>query len=152
MTQQIVHNDIKPANIAYSPERGAVLFDFGVATSIKHTRHTAGTPWYIPPDVLDSGMRGAPGDVWALGVTMLYVLGKTRLPERVTRGWIMKDMQDKDKASRGRMEGWLRLVESDREILDCVSPVEGLVHRMLEPTRETRIQAAQVLTSLEGSR
>jgi serine/threonine protein kinase len=32
--QEIIHYDIKPANIAYSPGRGAVLMDFGMADSV----------------------------------------------------------------------------------------------------------------------
>lgn len=44
VTQQVVHNNIKPENIAYSPERSAILLDFGLATLIERTRHTGGTP------------------------------------------------------------------------------------------------------------
>ena len=46
----IVHNDKKPANITYSPERGAVLIDFGIATRDGDRRSNGGTPWYLPPE------------------------------------------------------------------------------------------------------
>ncbi|SPQ21483.1 27e6b0ef-a855-4c85-aa69-e834c30132f5 [Thermothielavioides terrestris] len=62
-TQQIVHNDIKPANIAYSPQRGAVLLDFEMARFVHDNGPVGGTPWYIPPEFAENGMRGAPGDI-----------------------------------------------------------------------------------------
>ena len=148
----VVHNDIKPANIAYSPARGAVIFDFGLGTSINRTSHAGGTPWYVPPDVIHSGMRGPPGDVWALGVTMLYVLGKTRLPEKIAKRWVIKDVGDEDSDARRLMDKWLGLVESSRKKLDHFNPVESLVHQMLELGHRERIQAAQILTSLKGSK
>lgn len=72
--KDIIHNDIKPANITYSPLHGPVLIDFGLATSANEIMMTGGTPWYVPPDLIVEQQRGAPGDVWALGITMLYVL------------------------------------------------------------------------------
>lgn len=86
-SQQVVHHDIKPSNIAYSPQRGAVLLDFGLAGQNNETVPTGGTSWYVPPEFRSSQTRGAAGDMWALGVTMLYVLRKTRLPETVGIGW-----------------------------------------------------------------
>src|SRR5436190_18817354 len=69
--QRVVHNDIKPANIAYSPQRGAVLLDFGLAGEADVQAGEGGSPWYVPPEfAADASARGAPGVVWALGVTM----------------------------------------------------------------------------------
>lgn len=114
VTQQVLHNDIKPANIAYSPERGAVLLDFGLAESSASPRPTGGTPWYMPPESLSQKVRGAPGDVWALGVTMLYVLGEIQLPERTGKGWIIKDLRDETAESHRRMKRWIDFVEQGR--------------------------------------
>lgn len=72
-----------PANITYSPQRGAVLIDFEMATFTTGDTSSGGTPWCLPPEFVDSYKnRGAPGDIWALGMTMLYVLGKIGLPEK----------------------------------------------------------------------
>ncbi|RYP41521.1 hypothetical protein DL768_010487 [Monosporascus sp. mg162] len=43
--QKILHNDIKPANILYSRERGAVLIDFGLASYDGEIARAGGTPW-----------------------------------------------------------------------------------------------------------
>lgn len=152
--QKIVHNDIKPGNIAYSPERGAVLLDFGLAmttTEAAATENAGGTSWYIAPGVLHSEVRGAPGDVWALGVTMLYVLGKIDLPEKTTTQWAIKDVANEGGESNRQMKSWLKRVEKSREKLDRRGFVEGLVHRMLEEMSQKRVQAAQILTSFESA-
>ncbi|KAL5869367.1 hypothetical protein ACKVWC_010113 [Pyricularia oryzae] len=75
------HNDVKPANILYSRERGAVLIDMGLSTPTRSPGNAAGTPYYVPPEFLGQKLRGPAGDVWALGVTMLYALKKLPLPD-----------------------------------------------------------------------
>lgn len=80
--QGIENNDIKPGNILFSPERGAVLCDFGLSSRVGLSPSTAGgTPYYVPAEYIDKKSRGKPGDVWAFGVTMLYVLRHTKLPD-----------------------------------------------------------------------
>ncbi|KAK8066011.1 hypothetical protein PG997_012758 [Apiospora hydei] len=76
-----VHNDIKPANILYSRDRGAVLCDFGLSTLSNDAATNGGTPYYVPPEFIGKKLRGSPSDVWALGVTMLYVLKKITFPD-----------------------------------------------------------------------
>ncbi|TLD08051.1 hypothetical protein PspLS_12109 [Pyricularia sp. CBS 133598] len=66
--QKIVHNDIKPDNILYSPTRGAVLIDFGLSTEITGRSsglYTAGFPcdiWSFAPisaEVLAFAVEGS---------------------------------------------------------------------------------------------
>ena len=79
--EDVVHSDIKPGNIAYSSQRGPVLLGFGLAVRTSSDIPSGGTPWYIPPEYMYQRKRGTAGDMYALGVTMLYVLKKTPLPE-----------------------------------------------------------------------
>lgn len=177
-TQNMAHNDLKPANIAYSPERGAVLIDFGLASRATDY-HAGGTPWYVPPDYLSSRSRGCPGDIWALGVTMLYVLGHTCLPERAAPSWMIVEVDSRDinaPATR-QMAEWLENVDRLRRTalvrghtrgrgLEAVAStsmassgdsddnsnniavVERLVARMLEVSPAARVTAAQVVAEL----
>ncbi|KAK1514244.1 serine/threonine protein kinase-20 [Colletotrichum abscissum] len=147
--QRVIHNDIKPANIAYSPERGAVLLDFGLATTMDEKELPGGTPWYVPPDLIVQRTRGTPGDVWALGVTMLYVLGKITLPEKTTRGWLIRNVTNRHGEARERLLGWLDHVASARVRLDRSDMVEKTVFRMLEPGINSRLHASQIAASVE---
>lgn len=148
-SQDVVHNDIKPANIAYSTQRGAVLLDFGLAAQSDEPVSSGGTPWYVPPEYLDDDLRGAPGDLWALGLTMLYVLGKTMLPERCVPGWLIRDVRRK-RIVRETMLAWVDQVDDIRDGLDRDDLVESLVCNMLQ-TRERRIRAAEIVAALEGN-
>ncbi|KAI8278874.1 hypothetical protein K4K60_005891 [Colletotrichum sp. SAR11_57] len=148
VSRSFVHNDIKPANIAYSPERGAVLLDFGLATALDAPAMLGGTPWYIPPDLVTRQTRGAPGDVWALGVTMLYVCGRMKLPERAARGWLIRDVTVENSDARLRMMKWLDVIQQAKEKLEPSDVVEGLVDKMLEPEVKSRIDAARLVAAL----
>ncbi|KAK1711261.1 kinase-like domain-containing protein [Colletotrichum acutatum] len=139
----VIHNNIKPANIAYSPQRGAVLLDFGLAMYSREKHSTGGTPWYVPPDLITEGTRGAPGDIWALGVTMLYVVGKISLPEKTRKSWLIRDLKSRDNVALRYMMDWLGFVSRAREGLSRNDEIEGLVYRMLEPKSKLRIQAGQ---------
>src|ERR1700757_2711318 len=77
----IIHNDIKPANILYDHDRGAILIDFGLSTQVGSPLCTGGTPWYMAPEFLADKKRGPPADILALGVVALYLLRHTSLPE-----------------------------------------------------------------------
>jgi serine/threonine protein kinase len=148
----MVHNDVKPANILYSKHRGAVLCDFGLSTS-RNVTTTGGTPYYIPPEFAAGKARGPPADIWALGVTMLYILGFMPLPD--TRGrrdhprrlyWIIadlhrrgKDEREKDKIEATQsMRAWLKEVEDIASTLGN-DPLEQIVVDMLHKNLERRL-------------
>ncbi|KAI8313658.1 hypothetical protein K4K59_004185 [Colletotrichum sp. SAR11_240] len=150
--QNIAHNDIKPANIAYSLERGAVLLDFGLATALNVPAMLGGTPWYIPPDLITRQSRGAPGDIWALGVTMLYVLAKVILPERYMRGWLIREVMTENSEARAKMIEWLDVVQAKQESLASSDVVENIVYKMLDPAAKSRIDASQIVAALADAR
>ncbi|KAK1248325.1 hypothetical protein MKX08_006545 [Trichoderma sp. CBMAI-0020] len=114
-TKDIVHNDIKPDNIAYSPDRGPVLLDFGMAIS-SSAKTVGGTPWYIPPEYLINGSRGFAGDMWALGITMIYILGHIPLPETTGEPWRISKSREGG-ADRDKMKFWLGRIDSKRKEL-----------------------------------
>lgn len=151
-TQNIAHNDIKPANITYSRERGAVIIDFEMATSTTGDPSSGGTPWYLPPEfVLSSRNRGIQGDMWALGVTLLYVLGKIRLPEKTVQPWRIYEVADRTKEARRKMEDWLHSVAVEGQGLDCTDQVQGLVYEMLEKEPTSRLRPEQVSDELSST-
>jgi serine/threonine protein kinase len=149
----IVHHDIKPANITYSAERGAVLIDFGMAASVTDSRKMGGTPHFVPPEYVDArvGSRGPPGDVWALGVTMLCVLRK--LAASVFKRDIdMGQLRHEGSRSRAAFEDLLQDIASARKQLDLEDVVEKTIFQMLDPDQEKRVSAADIELALGRSR
>ncbi|OAA59266.1 Protein kinase-like domain protein [Cordyceps fumosorosea ARSEF 2679] len=131
--QRISHNDIKPRNIAYSPERGAVVLDFGLATQGSRVpRKAGGTAWYVPPEVLYDGARSPRGNVWAFGITMLYVLGIIGTPEDSGSAWDFLNLKDPNGPDRVAMEGWLDLICDKVDALDWDDPVQFVVFCMMD--------------------
>lgn len=164
--KRLVHNDIKPANILYSPERGAVLCDFGLSTHTGNAPTTGGTPYYVPPEFIGQKLRGMPSDVWALGITMLYVLRKIPLPDARGRHqhpkqlyWQIAELNRPTSAQRpstGRaalpaaeqMRIWLGEVNDTKQRLNHRDQLEKLVCDMLVPLPAQRISMATVLPQL----
>jgi hypothetical protein len=161
--RNMIHNDIKPANILYSPDRGAVLCDFGLSTAISTTRSGGGTPYYVPPEYIGKGQRGPPSDVWALGVTTLYTLRKICLPDSRGREhhpkrlyWQIADINRPPHRQVGdaqpaidQMREWLSEIYEARARLSNHDRLERLVKSMLTPNPAQRITMLEVMQELE---
>ena len=77
---QIIHQDIKPANILIDEAGNPKLCDLGlarmrhgVASSASSVGlHAPGTPAYMPPETLLDNEKGtASSDIWSLGITLI---------------------------------------------------------------------------------
>ncbi|KAI9172202.1 MAP kinase kinase skh1/pek1 [Paramyrothecium foliicola] len=162
--RRLVHNDIKPANILYSPERGAVLCDFGLSTLAANSPGGGGTPYYVPPEFIGRKLRGPPSDVWALGITMLYVMRKIAFPDSRARRhhpkplyWQIAGVNNpavpykqygNGQPATNQMRDWLTEIYEAREKLNPKDRLERLVRDMLVPNQNQRITMAQILQEL----
>lgn len=162
--RKLVHNDIKPANILYSPERGAVLCDFGLSTLASNSPMGGGTPYYVPPEFIGRKLRGPASDVWAVGITMLYVLRKIPFPDCRARRhhpkplyWQISGVNNPSAPHKqygngqpaiNQMRDWLTEIYDAREKLDSKDRLERLVKEMLTPNPQQRITMARVLQEL----
>ncbi|TLD03090.1 uncharacterized protein PgNI_12574 [Pyricularia grisea] len=122
-SHRIVHNDIKPNNILYSPDRGAVIIDFGLSREIpnstSHTYHTGGTPY-----------RGAPGDVFALGV----------INEALLLG----------SGARLAMQKWLSFIKNTSATLDSTDLLENIITQIVQTVPANRITTDKLAVKVAG--
>jgi len=141
--ENIIHLDIKPQNILLGEGGRAVLCDFGssVRGAVKPISNNGGTPCYISPEYLFDDKRGTPGDVWAFGVTLLFVFRLVPLPRGT---WKIADVP-LDKRVHTMMSNWLREVQ---RVGEEVPTTLSLLRSMLAMNPKKRITASQLVNSL----
>ncbi|OHE91607.1 hypothetical protein CORC01_13084 [Colletotrichum orchidophilum] len=165
----IIHDDVKPDNIVFfstaaaaaaaattlpphtEPAPHAVLIDFGAAITSPYALPLngwtpSGTPPYAPPEFVDR-CKSYAGDVWGLGITLLFCFGYIPLP---AGDWILPHVFE-DERVKGEMVAWLDGIEELR-----TSPrISGdsdrrLLGWMLDPDPEARIGSVELARLLNS--
>lgn len=81
--RNVVHRDMKPANVLLGRDHAVKVTDFGIAgllTSLAGPANMVfGTPGYLPPEALRGEGQGVAGDLFALGVVLYEALTGDRL-------------------------------------------------------------------------
>lgn len=121
----------------------------------------------MPPEFIGQKLRGSASDVWALGVTMLYVLRKITFPDaRGRQGherqlyWMIADINrrshhhhhpsNKPPSAVLQMQQWLGEVNDAKGNLDPRDKLHVLVSQMLILSPNKRITMAKVMSALQG--
>ena len=83
--QDLLHRDVKPANLMRTPRGRVVLLDLGLAadpgaTALTRTGTSVGSPAYMSPETLTARPQGPPADYWSLGVTLFVLAEGGRKP------------------------------------------------------------------------
>jgi serine/threonine protein kinase len=138
--QNVVHQDLKPANVVWRDGGIAVLLDFGLSHHAElpdllaeETRQPIGTHAYMAPEQV-LGIRGdSRSDLFAIGV-MLYEMLTGELP-----------FGDPKTAGGLRQRLWMDPVPPRRLRPDIPAWLQEVVLRLLEPQAEHRYPSAKHL-------
>jgi serine/threonine protein kinase len=135
----IVHRDIKPENIMITRNGEIKLMDFGlvrvldVASQLSQSGDILGTPYYLSPEQARGGKVDGRADIYALGVTLFYMLtGKRPFDGDSTVSIILKHINEKPPPIRN----------FNPEITENIS---CLINKMLEKEVTNRYQSAEEL-------
>lgn len=138
--QNVVHQDLKPANVLCRPDDDVVLLDFGLSFHAdlpdllaEETRKPVGSAAYMAPEQV-IGIRGdARSDLFAIGV-MLYEMLTRELP-----------FGDPQTAGGLRQRLWMDPTPPRKLREDTPEWLQEVVLRLLEPQAEHRYPSAKHL-------
>lgn len=139
----MIHDDVKPDNIVWDPAgKRAVLIDFGAAVDYaivpRDWFNPSGTPSYVPPEFIDR-RKGPEGDIWGLGITMLFVWRLVQLPEH---DWLLPGVWDE--GGDVALRQWLAEVET---LATGDHKHSAILRRMLEQDPDRRISSTELASA-----
>jgi hypothetical protein len=139
--RNVVHRDVKPANVVVSGAR-VKLLDFGISAlsgdDDRRTGHLLGTPAYLAPERLEKGVVRPSTDVYALGL-LLYRALAGRLPwEASTATQMLRAHRYQEPAGLPPIAG-------------LPAEVAHLVRRCLSKDPDRRPTAAEAATTLAAA-
>jgi len=77
-SQQVIHRDIKGANLLITREGSIKLSDFGIATVVhvkqRNSSLVQGSPYWMAPEVIEMSHSTTASDIWSLGCTIIELL------------------------------------------------------------------------------
>ena len=154
--QQIVHRDVKPANLIDVPDPAAVvLVDFGVARQIGDEEQVdagtvgIGTPRYMAPEVFAGGTVSARSDVFSLAATLWTLL--TGKPP------VYGDPTKLSSTVAGATDGLEKCIRDGLELLperrtsSCTSFAHALGLPLAEQRGESLVETAVDRTDVEAA-
>lgn len=143
-TQNVVHLDVRPANILMSKEFKLTLIDYGNARKIKAPNgqmvDAVGVTEFTAPEVLNFEMTHWAADMWSVGV-LLYILLSGKLPFTVEDSEPDEDIDEKIAAKVKAANVILKATD----FRNATEEAENLIKRLLVRQPERRPTAVSCL-------
>ncbi|XP_060187517.1 probable LRR receptor-like serine/threonine-protein kinase At1g53420 isoform X3 [Lycium barbarum] len=150
--QEIIHGDIKPANIILDDQLNPKIYDFGFAR-LYHKQKLEGTLSYTAPEVKDHPLE-ASADVYSFGVVTLILISGRKVTTPRAGGdteYLVEEAQVKDQ--RGTLMDLVdnKLLEYDWEEADMVLrlAMKCISSRPFRPTMSTVVKILKKECSIE---
>lgn len=139
--QEVVHRDVKPANMMVSRTGRVVLVDFGIALARERTTKTAtgvrkGAPGYLSPEQMLGLEVGPKSDVFCLGIVLWELLSGRSMFARQSELEVLTTLRS----------GWVAPIEDLRE--DVPELFASVIDSMLEEEPDARPSSAEVMLKL----
>lgn len=143
-TQNVVHLDVRPANILMSKEFKLTLIDYGNARKIMAPNgqmvDAVGVTEFTAPEVLNFEMTHWAADMWSVGV-LLYILLSGKLPFTVDDSEPDEDIDEKIAAKVKAANVILKATD----FRNATEEAENLIKRLLVRQPERRPTAVSCL-------
>ncbi|KAI0425148.1 kinase-like domain-containing protein [Xylaria sp. FL1042] len=154
---EILHSDIRLANILFDPVDGAVLKGFDHSSKEKTLILNTDAPWYLPPEfIFHPDKRDFASDMWALGIVMMWVLHTLPMPEKQA-SWVIEDIHKDGATCEARQEAtstmydWLGLVRSSKfKLREQGGELGEIVETLVQDGKDSRSDADSVLQRIRS--
>jgi class 3 adenylate cyclase/tRNA A-37 threonylcarbamoyl transferase component Bud32/tetratricopeptide (TPR) repeat protein len=109
--QDLVHRDVKPANVLLTGDDHVYLCDFGLSTLASSTRMTQsgqflGSVDYVAPEQIEGSRTGPPADLYSLGCVLVECLsGETAYPRDSDLAVLWAHLKDEPPSVSARRPG-----------------------------------------------
>merc|ERR1719436_1394445 len=86
--QDVLHRDLKCSNLLLDVSGRVKISDFGCSRQISqddHAKTLTGSPWWLPPELLNGAAYGEAADIWSFGCTVVELLtGRSPWAEQIS--------------------------------------------------------------------
>uniref|UniRef100_A0ACD5X1P3 Uncharacterized protein n=2 Tax=Avena sativa TaxID=4498 RepID=A0ACD5X1P3_AVESA len=154
MYTQVIHGDIKPANILLDEGLGAKISDFGISrlvntenTNTLYTVHIIGSIGYMDPLFARTGRLIAKNDVYSFGVVLLELITRKKPREMFDAENFTKALAEGMRSVREMFDSGIA-IPSNMKTMEQIAQLAGKCLRMELNKRPEMLKVAEHLRRL----